>query len=198
MTKRQSKQSNRKSVASQVRSIVESMAEQKRFAFLTNTNTVTTAGTVINLSNNIVQGDDLVNRTGDQIKTIHQTLLTRCTGITNSQSFRFIWFRDNTNRGTTPAVTEVLDSASITSQYNPTTFQQKRFTVFQDFMLDTSIVGRVIVHRTAVDKKRRAIFYNGAASVAASNGPGATFVLVIGSHATGQYDVTAEIVYLDM
>lgn len=184
-------------IARVVRQVVEDTSENKRLVFLDNTNLVSNTGTVVNISNNIVQGDNISDRTGDQIRVLHQTLYVRGTAITDNQSIRFIWFKDNTNRGTTPAVTEVLDTASVTSQYNGVTLQQRRFTIYHDLTLDLSLNGEIIKHDERVVNRRQQIFYNGAAAVASANGPGATFVLVIGSHATGQWDASAMIRFLD-
>lgn len=187
----------RVNIARTVKEVIESTAENKRLVFLDNTNIVSNTGTVVNISNNIVQGDNFSDRTGDQIRALHQTLYVRGTAITDNQSIRFIWFKDNTNRGTTPAVTEVLDTASVTSQYNGVTMQQRRFTIYHDLTLDLSLNGEIIKHAERVVNRRQQIFYNGAAAVASANGPGATFVLVIGSHATGQWDASAMIRFLD-
>ncbi len=181
----------------EIRQVLENTAEVKRLQFIDNTNTISNTGTVVNISNNIVQGDDISTRTGNQVRALRQWLYVRFTAITDSQSARIIWFKDNTNRGTTPAVTELLQSATITSPYAPASMQQHRFTIFKDFTLNCSLNGELIKSAEYMHNKRHMIYYNGAAAVASANGPGATFILIIGNVSTGQWDAGAEIQYLD-
>lgn len=180
-----------------IRRTIIAMAEQKTRSLINTGNAITTAGTVINLSNNIVQGDDTINRNGNLITIVSDTLEFRCQAVATSQSFRAIWFRDNLNKGSTPTVTELLESASFMARYNPTTLLQRRFTIFRDVALDCSIAGKDI--QTAVMKRGNSdrVFYNGATAVAASNGNGATFLLVIGSAATGSFDFSDQIRFVD-
>ncbi len=189
---------NRKPTQSrQIRQVLENTAETKRLQFIDNTNLISNTGTVVNISNNIVQGDDISTRTGNQVRALRQWLYVRFTALVTSQSARIIWFKDNTNRGTTPAVTELLQSATITSPYAPASMQQRRFTIFKDFTLDCNIAGEAIKSREFHHVKRHMIYYNGAAAVATANGPGATFLLIIGNDSSGQWDAGAEIQYLD-
>lgn len=188
---------SRKATIADVKSIVRGLAETKRYVQLSNANSNTTAGTVLNLSNGIVQGDDINQRSGDQIRMARHQLHVRASAITVNQTFRFIWFKDNTNRGTTPAVLEVLNTANYFSQYNTVNLQQHRFTILQDLSLDCSINGESIKSKM-LSKKGKLVSYNGATAVAASNGPGATFLLVIGDSLTGLFDVAYEVHYTDL
>jgi hypothetical protein len=156
------------------------------------------AGNVINLSNGIIQGDDINQRTGGKIKCTKQILRVRFSAVVASQSVRFIFFKDNTNRGTTPAVTEVLNSASVMSQYNPTVMLQHRFTILADITLNGNLNGEAIKERVVTSKAKYPIYYDATTAIAAANGPGATFVLVIGETASGLYDVAYEAHYLDL
>lgn len=170
--------------------------EKKRFALVSNTNSNATAGVVNNLTNGIIQGDDINQRSGDQIRIVSHMLKVRASAITVSQTFRFIWFRDNMNRGTTPTVTEVLNTANFMSQYAPAPLQQKRFTIVKDFSLNCNLAGESIKGRSFTLPGSN-VFYNGATAVAASNGPGAMFLLTIGDSITGLYDFSYEPVYTD-
>ena len=183
--------------ASDVRNIIIGNAEQKRFVSISSSNSNSTAGVVNNLTNGIVQGDDLNMRTGDQIKVQRHTLNVKASAITVNQCFRFILFKDNTNRGSTPGVTEVLNTANYLSQYNPVTKQQCRFTILHDFMLNCNVAGESIKSRIVRPKGHR-VSYNGSTAVAASNGPGAIFLLCIGDSLTGQFDFSYEAIYLDL
>lgn len=201
MSKRQKRTTTSRSVRSlttkDVRNIIRGVSEVKRFTLVNTLNLNATAGTVLNLSNGIIQGDDVSQRAGDKIRMTKQMLRVRASAITVSQTFRFIWFKDNTNRGTTPGVTEVLNSANFMAQYNPVTMLQHRFTILKDMVLDCNLSGESIKH-LVVQHGGTSCFYNGATAVAASNGPGAIFLLVIGDAITGTWDVGYEAHYLDL
>jgi Na+-transporting NADH:ubiquinone oxidoreductase subunit NqrF len=170
--------------------------EKKRFALISNGNSNATAGIVNNLTNGIIQGDDINQRSGDQIHIMSHTLKVRASAITVNQTFRFIWFRDNMNRGTTPTVTEVLNTANYMSQYAPAALQQKRFTILRDVMLNCNVNGESIKSRS-ISIPGGVVYYNGATAVAASNGPGALFLLTIGDSLTGLFDFSYEPIYTD-
>lgn len=157
----------------------------------------TTVGTVVNLTNGIVQGDDVSQRSGDKIKLVTNKFHFRSTALLTSQSFRVIIFRDNMNRGTTPAVTEVLNSANFMVMYNPVTMLQGRFKIVKDVTLDCNVNGEAIKH-FYLTWKGAPCFYNGATAGAASNGPGALFFLMIGEAGSGLFDYSYEAQYLDV
>jgi len=175
---------------------LDRMLEHKRFALISNINTNATAGTINNLTNGIIQGDDINQRSGDQIRIKSHRLMVRASAITVNQTFRFVWFRDNMNRGTTPTVLEVLNSANFMSQLAPAPLQQKRFTILADFQLDCNVAGEAIKSHV-LNINGTNVFYNGATAVAASNGPGALFLLEIGDSLTGLYDFSYEPIYTD-
>lgn len=183
--------------ASDVRNIIRSQAEKKRFVVVSVTNGNTTAGSVTNLSNGIIQGDDLTQRAGDQIRMVRHILAVRATAITVSQTFRFIWLKDNTNRGTVPTVLEVLSNVNFMAPYQPAPLQQSRFTILADFKLNCSLTGESIKSRE-LSLPGKLVSYNGATAVAASNGPGAVFLLVIGDSNTGLWDFSYEAHYTDL
>lgn len=194
--RRMQKNLKRVNVARSVRRALDKFVEKKRFALISNTNGNTTAGVVNNLTNGIVQGDDINQRSGDQVRIKTHRLHIRASAITVSQTFRFLLVRDNMNRGTTPTVLEVLNTANFMSQYNPTSLQQKRFTIMRDVSLDCSLTGESIKHVT-FELPGSLVSYNGATAVAASNGPGAIFLLEIGDSLTGLYDFSYEPIYTD-
>jgi len=100
------------------------------------------------------------------------------------------------NRGTTPTVLEVLNTASFMSQLAPAPLQQKRFTILADFQLDCNVAGEAIKSHV-MNISGSNVFYNGATAVAASNGPGALFLLEIGDSITGLFDFSYEPIYTD-
>jgi hypothetical protein len=180
-----------------VKNLLESTAELKRFVTSNTGIASTTVGTVVNLTNSIVQGDDLNQRSGDQIKIVKNTLHFRATAVTTSQSFRVIIFKDLTNRGSTPAVTEILNSANYMVMYTPTPMQQSRFKIYADFMLDCNINGETIKHKYVTWKGTKC-FYNGSTAVATANGPGALFFLLIGEAGSGLWDWSYQATYHDL
>lgn len=175
---------------------LERWLEHKRFALVSTTNSNATAGIVNNLTNGIIQGDDINQRSGDQVLIKFHKLTIRASAVTVNQTFRFIWFRDNMNRGTTPGVTEVLNTANFMSQLAPAPMQQKRFTILADFQLDCNVAGEAIKSKV-LGQGGTSVYYNGATAVAASNGPGALFLLEIGDSLTGLFDYSYEPIYTD-
>jgi len=175
---------------------LESMLEVKRFALVSTTNSNATAGVVNNLTNGIIQGDDINQRSGDQIRILRHRLVVRASAITVNQTFRFVWFRDNMNRGTTPGVTEVLNTANFMSQLAPAPLQQKRFTILADFQLDCNVAGEAIKSRV-LQEPGQLVYYNGGTAIAGANGPGSLFLLTIGDSLTGLFDFSYEPQYID-
>jgi len=187
-----------KSVGVIVNKAIQRRAE-KKVGITGNQNvTITTAGTVINLSNNIAQGDDFFQRTGDKITIVNQLLKTRAVALIGSQTMRFILFSDRFNQGTTPSVTDVLQAGNFIATYSQlNVVQQKRFAIHRDWTLDCNFAGEAIKSHT-VHMGEISIYYNGSTSVATSNGKNAMFLLVIGSAATGTYDFNWEATYIDV
>ncbi len=187
-----------KGTAVNVHQIVNSLKERKVLIVSNSAVTISTLGTVINLSNNCVQGDSFNQRSGNTIRALKQSLIFRFFGITNNQSARVILFRDNQNNGSTPAVLDVLDQSIFQSPYNSlTVYQQKRFTILWDKVIDVSISGEDVKTLETSIGETGNIYYNGATAVAASNGKGALFLLVVGDNITGRYDYGWEVTYTD-
>jgi len=156
------------------------------------------AGTVINLTNGIVEGDDIFDRSGTKIFVSKIEARFRATAVINSQTTRFIIFRDLFNQGTTPAVSDVLPVATVTSHYSDTRYvQQKRIVILDDWVVDVNIAGEAVKTRKFGRQNAGAVYYNGATAVAGSNGKGSIFLLVIGTAATGTYDYDITMVFND-
>lgn len=187
------------SLARQMRSILHREAEKKVAVVGGSATSITTAGTVINLSNGIAQGDEFYQRSGDKITILHQQLKTRFVALTTSQTCRFILFVDRFNQGTTPVVLDVLSTANYISTYAQLdVIQQRRFGIIRDWTVDCSIAGRDIVSNTKFINGDYTVYFNGSTFVASANGKGALFLMVIGSAATGIYDHNWEASYIDM
>jgi hypothetical protein len=190
---------SRVNVGTEVSRILERNAEQKVTIAASVGATIASTGTMIGLSVNVAQGDNFDNRTGDKITYTHTLVKTRFTAVTTSQSARFILFSDRFNQGTTPAITDLLQTNNFIAGYNQlTVMQQKRMVIHRDWTVDCNIAGEAIKSTTFTLGRTGSIYYNGTTAVAASNGRGALFLLVIGSASTGLYDLMVESKYVDM
>jgi len=186
------------SITKQIRAIMEAEAETKVNSLIQVSNTVSNAGFVYPVSNNIVEGSDVFQRDGTKITLREIRIYYRCFAVTTSQTLRFILFHDQFNQGTTPAVVDVLPAASYISQYSDVRIlQQKRFIIVDDWHADSNLLSNLIISHVRSIKSHRGIFYNGATAVPGSNGLGALFLLVIGSSSTGTFDYRVQMMYND-
>jgi len=186
------------SLAKQIRAVMEAEAETKVNSLITVANTVSNVGTVFNISNNIVEGDDVFNRAGTKVALKEIRLYYRCFAVVSSQTFRFILFHDNFNQGTTTTAAELLPALSYISQFSDVRqLQQKRFTIVDDWHADSNLNSDLIISHVRNIKTHKSIFYNGATAVAASNGAGALMLLVIGSSSTGTFDFRVQMLFND-
>jgi len=159
---------------------------------------ISSSGTIISLTTGIAEGNEVNTRTGTTLRVIQQHFRFIFRAITNDQSARFIIFRDMFNTGTTPTVTEVLPTTGILSHFSDVReVQQKRYQILLDRIVDVSLEGPSIKTNVANIKKQGMVYYNGPTAVAASNGRGAIFLLVIGSLSTGTFDYDWQGVFTD-
>lgn len=181
-----------------VRQTLAARIEKKVFSVTAVGVSVATAGTVINITNGIVEGDDISNRSGTLIRPVMIRLLYRGTAVTTSSSVRFILFRDMLNQGTTPAASDLLPGGNWISQYADTReIQQHRFKILNDVMFDLNIAGQNVRTLQSTLAMKGEVFYNGATAVASANGKGAIFLLVIGNAISTAYDYTVQTVFTD-
>jgi len=186
------------SIIKQVRAVMEAEAETKVNSLIQVSNTVSNAGFVYPLSNNIVEGSDVFQRDGTKITLREIRIYYRCFAVATSQTFRFILFYDQFNQGTTPAVVDVIPAASYISQYSDVRIlQQKRFVIVDDWHADSNLSSDLIISHIRSIKTHKSIFYNGATAVPGSNGSGSLFLLVIGSSSTGAFDYRVQMLYND-
>jgi hypothetical protein len=190
---------NTPSVASTVKLVIAEMAEKKVYIQSAVATSVVTTGTVINVSNNILEGDELNQRTGQVIRLKRLRFLFRGTAVTTSASVRFVLLRDMLNTGTTPAVTDFLSSNNWISAYRDNRqIQQNQFKVIKDLTMDLNIAGENILTKQYDMMVKGVINYNGPSATASANGPGSLFLLVIGNSITTAYDYTIQVVYTDL
>lgn len=180
------------------RKVLLSTAEKKIKIVANAVANTSTTGTVINISNNVVEGDDIFDRSGTKITVTESMIRYRAIAVASSQTTRFILFRDVMNQGTTPTVSDVLPNVSVIGNFSDTRYyQQKRFHIINDWIVDVNINGEAIKTQTFINKNVGAVLYNGPTNVAASNGKGAIFLLVIGSAATGFYEYNSTLLFND-
>lgn len=165
-----------------VRSMIEAKKETKACTFSSAfTNTV--AGTVIDMTQQIVQGDNINQRSGDVIypKSMDVNLSIVAIGSTLAQSFhRVIIFQDMFNTGVLPTVAQVLDGGVYNSTYTLLTRQQRRFKILHDKMYGIAVGSNsAATHVQLKLKLRGAVKYNGTSSATASNGPGSIWFLTL-------------------
>lgn len=186
------------SVAALVRSAMLEMQEHKVRSVQQSSVVISSAGAVINLTNGIVEGDDVNMRSGTTIKMLKQHFRFAFNVVGIDQSARFIIFADMLNQGTTPTVTEVLPTTGYLSHYSDIRqIQQKRFKILLDSTLDVSVAGPSRVTRRGDINYKGKVYYNGTTAIASANGLGSIFLLVIGSLSTGTYDYDWQGVYTD-
>lgn len=180
------------------RAVVNSKLERKNNTVANNGVNVSTAGTVVPVTNGITEGDDVFQRSGTVINLARIRFLMRGTAVTSSSSIRFILFRDMINTGVFPTVSLLLSSANWTSQYASTTqMQQHRFKILHDATLDLSINGEAVKTKQLDMAVKGQVMFNGATAVSSAEGPGAVYLLIIGNTATTLYDYTVQVVFTD-
>nr|WRQ64671.1 structural protein [Riboviria sp.] len=186
------------SVAALVNRALQKRLETKVFAQGAIGAATTTAGTVVQLTTGISQGDSNSTRTGDQIMIHHLKFYFRFTAVTTSQSVRVVLFRDRLNQSALPAVADLLINGVWISPYTTTKqIQEKRFTILLDETLDCNINGETVKSMTVERSNIGRCSYTGNAGTASDAGPGALFFIIIGSASTGLYDYESTIRFTD-
>jgi hypothetical protein len=144
-----------------------------------------TAGAVLPISQFIEQGDNINQRSGDNVKVTKLRLYVSFADAlaTSVLIQRIIVFSDSMANGALPAVTDVLEAATVQSGYDQINSQRNRFKIYADKMFDqvagTHTGQRVWEHTVRCNK----LVYFNAASGAASDGKGALAYLIITSQA---------------
>jgi len=173
MTRNKNQRRNKKpSLNKRIQSILLSKQEMKSATAAT-TFVDTVAGVVGPISQQIIQGDNINNRSGDKITCYEIELnLSFLAGVGSTQSFhRFIIFQDRLNVGIAPLISEVLDGGTYNATYAIVNRQQRRFKILYDKM--HGVVGGSNSAATNVQRKltpNKQIFYNGTTSVVSANG----------------------------
>lgn len=185
-------------ISMQVQRIMRKRQEHKAFSIQVSGATISAAGAIVPLSNGVIEGIDITNRSGTTIRVIQQHFHFAFAMNTNDQSARFIIFRDLFNTGTTPTVAEVLPTSGYLSHFSDIRMvQQKRYHILLDRIKDVSVTGPSRVTDHAVLNFSGNIYYNASTAVPAANGKGSLFLLVIGSQNTGLVDYDWQMTFTD-
>lgn len=187
-----------------VRDVLQSTAEHKYYTVQVALGAASSnAGTILALTQGLIEGDTIENRSGRQIQHMesHLRISVNLPALALTGSIRFIWVADNMNVGTTPTVAQILDSANVTSPYALSAVSNKQFTILSD-RIYSMVVGGSNQHITPVftSKNKRKILFSGSANLSASNGRGSHFVLIITDAAanTPGYTIDYDLHYLDV
>lgn len=192
-----------RSVARTVQSIVTSMAEVKDYLKIQGTTTALTAGSVNSVSQAIVLGDEINQRTGRQIRLLSMDVrLSASLPITSpAATIRFLLISDHMSLGAVPAVTDVLEFASIVSPINVTADQAHRFKVLYDKSYPMVFTGaNQEVFARALIPFREKVEYLVATDVVGANYKNAIYMLVIsniGGIIAPVYTYTVNMKFLD-
>nr|WRQ64688.1 structural protein [Riboviria sp.] len=168
--------------AKQVKQMLVSRVEHKIAASTTNTISWSASGVVSLLSTDIAQGDNIGNRSGDSIRPLRLTIRVSSTVTTGAAPIitRFIVFQDTMANGSTPLVTDVLQTADYLSPYSPVTLQAKRFKILCD-QYGTNVDGgsNKVTEVTKSFKMKGVVQYLSGSSGAAAAGKNSIYVLFI-------------------
>jgi len=167
-----------------------------------------TAGTILNVTQQIIQGDLISQRTGNQL-SLHNVEIRlnayNAGGAVTVSQVRLIVFQDTQNLGVVPAVTDLLAAANYSSFYNSSEqYQQRRFKILDDWIspLNQSAANASVAYLKCFKAGRlnKQVTFQGVTNVAASNGRNAVFACVIffGANAGITYDFNSLVQYTDL
>lgn len=190
----------RQEVRSMVKSSILSSMELKRYVVAFTGVATTTAGSITPVTQGIIQGDSLLSRDGDQIVVKHFDFrLVMSPGGAGTECMqRIIIFWDNQANSAQPAVTDVLNSASYITGYNPVVQQQNRFHIlFDKFVqcVSTTVYAKHPIHYRV--KLNHKVTFLDTTNVATASGKGAMYVLFISDNVNGVNNASFELHFTD-
>lgn len=152
---------------------------EKKWNDTRNTATCNTAQCVPILLNGIAQGDDSTERLGKRINMTSVAIRGTCILPSNASSpydsLRVMIFYDRQPNQATPAVTDILTTASNDSHIN--LFNSDRFWVVLDHYLIVAGNGPEVAQMKEVRKLNTTTVYGGVGATAASINSGALWLL---------------------
>lgn len=181
-------------IARGVATIASLVNSEAKFIDNVNSTVATDSGAVFPLTL-LGQGDTDENRNGNSI--LLKDLILRGRVVINSNSTtgtahcRRIIFVDTACQGATPAVTDVLDTATPLSPLNMN--NSKRFVILHDENISVMTGGRQFVLQKKYLKLPFHVKYIGTGSTVASQGLNGVFMLEISSEASNQPTMTSNI-----
>jgi len=176
-----------------VTQVLNDRIEHKEFAFSGSTSAdFSTSGLVYPITQNVVQGDDIIQRSGDQIilerLTVSVNLINNTAALNSSFVGRVVVFSDDMSLSALPAVTDVLDTANYLSGYNNVNVQKRRFKILHDKMYDVvAETNRQSITFSIIKKLRHKVYYNGATNANSALGRGQVYILYIASAASATH-----------
>lgn len=179
-----------------VKSILDARVEHKQATFDFSAASLA-AGVINDLTEAIIQGDAVNQRSGNQIIVTSIDFTLTSLAATNAIStLRCILFIDRINLGSRPVVTDVLTAASPASSYQVQGRVQNRYKILSDFhlltaqSLDNNATPLVVINSHSNGTPANAVkhvklrlkdkvFYNAATAIAGANGKGAIHILFV-------------------
>lgn len=163
---------------------------EKKFFDVNASGTQSSTATLINLSN-IGQGDDYNQRNGNSIlvQSIQGRFNLTMNDAAGTTQFRCIIFRDNDQRGTDPAVSDLLEVTSNPGYFTSPLlhYVNKRFTILKDYnlMLDKSkALTKAWKYYIPFSSGKYHIKYQSTAAADGSNWEGALYMIVFSDQTT--------------
>jgi hypothetical protein len=117
-----------------VRAVLTSTAEIKNFIYQQGNTAATTAGVVLPVTQSIIEGNEINQRSGRQIKLVSSDLriVSSITTGTQVSGIRFMLFLDRMSLGVLPTVADVLEAATTISPLAITAHQANRYKILYD------------------------------------------------------------------
>ncbi len=174
-------------------------AELKQYMFDQGSTAASTTGTILNLSQFIVVGDDYNQRDGESIflESVLLRLNYRMPAVTVNGSVRFILFQDKLATGAVPIVNSVLELATLNSTYDITNNVAKRFRILDDHTISMTSGHNLDEYFTKNYRIGNKTTYYGNTAIPGSNGRNSLYILII-SNATLDYSFDAVMKFRDM
>jgi len=183
MTNRNRNQPTRQgnNIRKAIKAELNRLSEVKQYMFDQGPTATPSAGVIYNLSQFIIQGLDINQRSGDKIflEQVELRLNSFLPTLGVAGAIRYIIFMDKKANGIVPTVGDVLETAQFTSNYDIVNSSGKRFQILLDksHAMSTGSNQEIVVHiKRSVSK---AVHYNGATAVATSNGTNSLYILLI-------------------
>jgi len=152
---------------------------------------VPVAGVVVSLSQNILQSTTGLGRIGSHIQ-VKRVRFAVTVNLPATITVRYILFKDTISNGTNPAVTDVLNAATVVSGYNPTYLDNGRFVILMDKLFTNCYDGAALnttqQSHVFITNQNTRVSYIGNSGTTADNGPNSYYWLSI---ANGALNVTS-------